>query len=390
MDRLVDPITAKYWEFTWSTPLFRFGDAEPVADTGIEIFVLILSRYWVRSKRGPRPARKPVRNDALELLASRLLRGFLSAIEAWVIDRLLPPSASTFMRTFLMVHATHTATQRITTRGSMILNDIGCFASLNFAYPNSYVMCKRDQHAVLAFLDIFLLLRRLVRRDLGNDLLQYLINPTMAIIFGLTTCTIWALDNDVHSALGIFGITVVGFAIILAVWYPAFLFRLMTRLPDANAYGVKRAAQTLAGTVPHSMYEYRSLQEGEIRLLQLMPRNSLREDVVVAELITVSLNSMPDYDCMSYAWGDPSTKKDSYILVNEVANRRPPHFRAVGWPRLVPTPHANNTTTTNGLAMANSILQVADNRLFQGGQQEQTGRRKPEDVGGPKWPDFCV
>ena len=65
---------------------------------------------------------------------------------------------------------------------------------------------------------------------------------------------------------------------------------------------------------------YQSLplrQDQDIRLLRLMPANDGR--CLAAKLDVVSLNDLPKYIALSYAWGPPSL--DSILTCNGVTLR---------------------------------------------------------------------
>src|SRR4051812_35005161 len=90
MDEDLHPIRTERFKWTMSGPLPPFSNTAPLADTGIELSILPLGRYWTVWEQGRRPAQKlDVYHDVFEIIASRLLSAFVAAVESWDIDKLL-------------------------------------------------------------------------------------------------------------------------------------------------------------------------------------------------------------------------------------------------------------------------------------------------------------
>lgn len=62
-------------------------------------------------------------------------------------------------------------------------------------------------------------------------------------------------------------------------------------------------------------YDYRPLceDEKEIRILRWLPPNDNDDDEVRCELVHQSLDQNPDYDALSYTWGDPEPAQLIYV-----------------------------------------------------------------------------
>jgi hypothetical protein len=52
-----------------------------------------------------------------------------------------------------------------------------------------------------------------------------------------------------------------------------------------------------------SLYEYERLGDRQIRLFTLLPGGA--DDALRGEVTVVSIDSLPDYDALSYVWGSP-------------------------------------------------------------------------------------
>jgi hypothetical protein len=63
----------------------------------------------------------------------------------------------------------------------------------------------------------------------------------------------------------------------------------------------------------HFTYNQLQVPHRQIRLLLLLP--GLDHERISCKLFTASLNDNPEYNALSYAWGDPNVKEP--ILVNE-------------------------------------------------------------------------
>jgi hypothetical protein len=294
-----------------ASPLFRWSDTPRLADTGIELVTLVVSRYWNRRKWARQPARKiDIRRDAYQLLASGLFASCLAAVESWVIDRFIPTLSPAWL-----LYAIAIAYQRANARGLF-----GVIAPLvtggNIFWTEHYLLDRDLNHLADAAWDIVRLLWRMYRFDFGPNLLRYCINPLQALVYVWTAWTLFVFNDGLYTdAWDPVSTTGIGLALFLIFGCPTFLLGLLTRLPDANLGKLRRAALTVCGT-EDNLFTHQPLKGvREIRLLQLLPRNSLQGDVIRAELLHVSLDSAKPYDCISYRWGDLSKINDSYILV---------------------------------------------------------------------------
>jgi len=142
----------------------------------------------------------------------------------------------------------------------------------------------------------------------------------MVLVFCWTIWTIFVFQDGFYRNFEFWSSAAAGFAILIVVMRPRLLLGLITRLPDANRRNIKRAAFTFACRGKNGsgdeMYSHWPLKRvRDIRLLQLMPRNSLQEGTIRAELLSVSLDLTRDYDCILYTWVDLAKINDSYILV---------------------------------------------------------------------------
>lgn len=73
------------------------------------------------------------------------------------------------------------------------------------------------------------------------------------------------------------------------------------RPPSPNSSRRLTQADSLT-TVGRSPYY--ALEKGEIRIIRLQPSDD-RDAIPVCELLTVSLDEKPEFEALSYVWGDP-------------------------------------------------------------------------------------
>ena len=63
-----------------------------------------------------------------------------------------------------------------------------------------------------------------------------------------------------------------------------------------------------------SRYEYRAVQNGHIRVLEVLPGQG--HDPVVCSIHEISLDEHPDYEALSYVWGDPRALVSCIYIVD--------------------------------------------------------------------------
>jgi hypothetical protein len=331
MDEDVDPIVVERMESMFSSPLFRMSNTTPLCDTSTELAVLLLSRYWSWTPIRQTPVDFDLRGDALSILCSHVFSASLAAVESFFIDKHLSPSSRLRAIYALVIGFSRWRSHGII--GSVAAQLFG--GGDSFLYPSHYLPSRGVAYLTEAAIDVLSFFWRLIRWNRGPDLLYLFFKPLVAVAYVLTVTVIfifdtqtpqhflgWALlpniEQDSQSAIAV-NTAILGLVVLFLFRRPLAAIHLFARLPDVNRRNLKRGARLLRSwkkRPEEENYVHRPLRKArEIRLLQLMPRNSFRPNVIRAELLHVPIDAAPEYECVSYTWGDLSRICDSFILV---------------------------------------------------------------------------